>query len=229
MKKRTIFLVEDDLSLGTTLSDRLKKDFEVIWGRNFMESERIIQAEQHFDLAILDLGLPDGSGFDLARRIQSKYKNNQKLFIFLTAQADAESRLQGFEIGAQEFVPKPFHLKELLIRVNHVLETHQTLQVIALQNCQIDLDAMTIKDNTGKIEYPPLTDMKVLKFLIDRAPRTVSRDEIIDSVWGQDKMPSHRSIDNVIVRLRQLLKNEDVIRSVRGIGYSWVSETKSDV
>lgn len=222
--KSTILLVEDDLSLGTTLSDRLRKEFDVIWCRNFLESQRVLQSNQHFDLAILDVGLPDGNGFDLAEKIQEKYKNNHKLFLFLTAQADAESRLKGFEIGAQEFVPKPFHLKELLIRVHHVLETHQVSQVIVLEQCQIDLDTMTIKDNSGKIEYPPITDMKILKFLIDRAPRTVSRDEIIDFVWGQDKMPSHRSIDNVIVRLRQLLKNEDVIRSVRGVGYCWAND-----
>ena len=222
--KSTILLVEDDLSLGATLSDRLRKEFEVIWCRNFSESQKTILSDQHFDLAILDVGLPDGNGFDLAATIQEKYKTQPKLFIFLTAQADAESRLKGFELGAQEFVPKPFHLKELLIRVYHVLETHQVQQTIHLEHCQIDLDAMTIKDISGKIEYPPLTDMKVLKFLIDRSPRTVSRDEIIDFVWGQDKMPSHRSIDNVIVRLRQLLKNEDVIRSVRGVGYCWIND-----
>ncbi len=222
--KRTILLVEDDLSLGATLSDRLRREFEVVWCRNMLESLRTLQSDQAFDLAILDVGLPDGSGFDLAVQIQEKYKGAPKLFIFLTAQADAESRLKGFELGAQEFVPKPFHLKELLIRVHHVLDTHQGSQVIQLDHCQIDLETMTIKDITGKIEYPPLTDMKVLRLLIDRSPRTVSRDEIIDFVWGQDKMPSHRSIDNVIVRLRQLLKNEDVIRSVRGVGYCWINE-----
>lgn len=222
--KNTLLLVEDDLSLGATLSERLQKDFQVLWCRNCFEAQQILKSDQDFHLAILDVGLPDGNGFDLAAQIQQKFKNHPKLFIFLTAQADAESRLKGFELGAQEFVPKPFHLKELLLRVHHVLDTHQFQQVIVLEHCQIDLEAMTIKDKTGKIEYPPLTDMKVLQFLIDRAPRSVSRDEIIDFVWGQDKMPSHRSIDNVIVRLRQLLKNEDVIRSVRGVGYSWVND-----
>lgn len=222
--KYSILLVEDDLSLGTTLSDRLKKDFEVVWCRNNLETQQFLKSEKSFDLAIFDIGLPDGNGFELAQQIQLQNATNPKLFIFLTAQADAESRLKGFELGAQEFIPKPFHLKELLIRVHHVLETHQVQQIVQLEQCQIDLEAMTIQDLSGKIEYPPLTDMKVLKLLIDRSPRTVSRDEIIDFVWGKDKMPSHRSIDNVIVRLRQLLKNEDVIRSVRGIGYHWINE-----
>ncbi len=214
-----ILILEDDLSLGTTLSQRLQKDYQVNWAKSCNEARQLISKNQ-YDVAILDVGLPDGNGFEIATELK---KINQALFIFLTAQADAETRLNGFEIGAEEFIPKPFHLKELLIRVKHVIDAHTPQKEIELDNCVISFANMSIKQIDGKIEYPSVTDMKVLQLLIDHSPKPVSRDEIINHVWGIDKDLSHRTIDNTIVRLRQIIsdKGEKYIRSVRGIGYSW--------
>lgn len=225
---RRILLVEDDLSLGETLRDRLSKDYDVFWARNFEEAWSYFLKNRDLDLAILDVGLPDGSGFDLAKKMTQE---STLLFLFLTAQADAESRLQGFELGAEEFIPKPFHLKELLIRVKHVLELHVPNKEVALDECTLNFTDMSVKKKDGKIEYPPLTDMKILQLLIDRSPRVLSRDEIINEVWGVDKMPSHRTIDNIIVRLRQLLgtDGENHIRSVRGVGYQWSTTASSNL
>lgn len=221
MKK--ILLVEDDFTLGKTLSERLSKEFDVSWEKTFESAWTTFSKVRDFDLAIFDVGLPDGSGFDLAEKIR---KEKDMLFLFLTAQADAESRLKGFELGAQEFIPKPFHLKELLIRVHHVLETHLHSPEIKIDGALIDLVSMSIKYDGGQIEYPSMTDMKVLKLLIEKAPRVLSRDEIMNEVWGIDKNMSHRSIDNVIVRLRNLFGSagENHIRSVRGVGYQWTTE-----
>lgn len=221
-------MVEDDLSLGETLRDRLSKDYDVFWARNFEEAWSYFLKNRDLDLAILDVGLPDGSGFDLAKKMTQE---STLLFLFLTAQADAESRLQGFELGAEEFIPKPFHLKELLIRVKHVLELHVPNKEVALDECTLNFTDMSVKKKDGKIEYPPLTDMKILQLLIDRSPRVLSRDEIINEVWGVDKMPSHRTIDNIIVRLRQLLgtDGENHIRSVRGVGYQWSTTASSNL
>lgn len=217
---RKILLVEDDLSLGETLKDRLSKDYEVFWARTFEEAWSWFQKNRDMDLAILDLGLPDGNGFDLARKMKAEASI---LFLFLTAQADAESRLTGFELGAEEFIPKPFHLKELLIRVKHVLDLHVPSREFVLENCVLNFTEMSVKMKNGKIEFPPVTDLKILQLLIEKSPRVLSRDEIINEVWGVDKMPSHRTIDNIIVRLRQLLgeEGERYIRSVRGVGYQW--------
>lgn len=225
---RKILLVEDDLSLGETLRDRLSKDYDVFWARNFEEAWSYFLKNRDLDLAILDVGLPDGSGFDLAKKMTQE---STVLFLFLTAQADAESRLQGFELGAEEFIPKPFHLKELLIRVKHVLELHVPNKEVALDECTLNFTDMSVKKKDGKIEYPPLTDMKILQLLIDRSPRVLSRDEIINEVWGVDKMPSHRTIDNIIVRLRQLLgiDGEKNIRSVRGVGYQWSTTASNNL
>ena len=220
---RKILLVEDDLSLGETLTERLRKDYEVAWAKNLADAWSVFSQAKDFDLVLLDVGLPDGSGFELAAKIKQV---SPVLFLFLTAQADAESRLQGFELGAEEYIPKPFHLKELLIRVKHVLDAHAPMREIVLESCVINFSNMSVKRKSGKIEYPPVTDMKILQLLIDKAPRVLSRDEIMDEIWGVDKNPSGRTIDNTIVRLRQMLGDdgEKHLRSVRGVGYQWATE-----
>lgn len=218
---RRILLVEDDKSLGETLKERLSKEYHVHWAQSVLAAKDILNREKGLDLVILDLGLPDGTGFEVADHIRAQ--NLHPLFIFLTAQADAEARLRGFEVGAEEFIPKPFHLKELLMRVKHVLDLHAVQSEIEIEGLVINFTTLSVKKSTGEIEYPPVTDLKILQFLIERSPRAVSRDEIINEVWGLDKNPSHRTIDNTMVRLRQLIgeKGESYIRSVRGVGYQW--------
>ncbi|WP_374075657.1 response regulator transcription factor [Bdellovibrio bacteriovorus] len=223
---RKILLVEDDVSLGETLTERLKKEYDVAWGKTLAEAWTLFSKSKDFDLVILDVGLPDGTGFELAAKIK---QISPVLFLFLTAQADAESRLQGFELGAEEYIPKPFHLKELLIRVKHVLDAHAPAREIELENCVVNFTNMSVQKKSGQIEYPPVTDMKILQLLIEKSPRVLSRDEIMNEIWGVDKNPSHRTIDNIIVRLRQLLGDdgEKHIRSVRGVGYQWSTEENS--
>lgn len=218
---RRILLVEDDPSLGETLKERLSKEYFVLWAQSVQAAKETLRLEGNLDLVILDIGLPDGVGFDVAEYI--KAQNLHPLFIFLTAQADAEARLKGFELGAEEFIPKPFHLKELLIRVKHVLELHAPHVELVIEGTVINFTTLSVKRPNGQIEYPPVTDIKILQLLIERAPHVVSRDEIINEVWGLDKNPSHRTIDNTIVRLRQLMgeNGEAYIRSVRGVGYQW--------
>lgn len=219
---KRILLLEDDKALGEGLHERLSKDHVVQWAKDIRTAQGLI-AKETFDLAILDVNLPDGNGFDLANSLR---KTSSCQFIFLTAQADAESRLKGFELGAQEFIPKPFFLKELLLRVSHVLEIHAPKHELKLQDRSIHFDEMSVHHANGSIEYPPSTDMRVLKLLVERSPNAVSRDEIFDTVWGKDKAPNVRSIDNVIVRLRQILGPiaETQLRSVRGIGYQWSTD-----
>jgi DNA-binding response OmpR family regulator len=217
---RKVLLVEDDISLGTSLTERLAKDYDILWGKSLAESWTIFSKNHDIDLVILDVGLPDGNGFELAQKIKA---SSNAVFLFLTAQADAESRLKGFELGAQEYIPKPFHLKELLMRVKHVLDAHTPTREIQLETCTVNFSTMSVQKKSGEIEYPAVTDMKVLQLLIEKSPHVLSRDEIMNEVWGVDKNPSHRTIDNIVVRLRHLLgdEGEKHIRSIRGIGYQW--------
>jgi two-component system, OmpR family, phosphate regulon response regulator PhoB len=215
-----VLLVEDDRSLGTTLAERLRKEgFETEWKATLEDATRAFE-KGGWDVVILDVGLPDGSGFDLARRIKSV---SSTPIMFMTAASSAENRLEGFEIGADEFIPKPFHLKELFIRIRHVLDQHAKRSVVKIAQKTIDLDAMVIIHEDGSREYPQSRDFQVLRMLIDSAPRVVTRDEILDRVWGEDRFPTPRAVDNAIVRLRQSLGDSgaSAIRSVRGLGYQW--------
>lgn len=215
-----VLLVEDDASLGRTLAERLVlESLDVEWAQNIADAERQLDSGS-WDLAILDVKLPDGSGFGLARRIK---KTSTVPVMFMTAQNSAEARLEGFEIGADEYLPKPFHLREFLIRVRHVLARQQPRRTLRAGDVTIDLDAMTVDAPNGERAQLQVRDCRVLRLLIEAAPRAVDRSVILDRVWGEERFPTPRTVDNAIVRLRQALKDDDgqLIRSVRGIGYQW--------
>jgi DNA-binding response OmpR family regulator len=215
-----VLLVEDDASLGRTLAERLERErLDVEWVRTAAEANARI-ATGAWALAIVDVKLPDGSGFGLARQIK---KATTIPIMFMTALNSAENRLEGFEIGADEYLPKPFHLKEFIIRVRNVLARQRPEQTLRLNGLVIDLDAMSIEGAGGQRTFLQVRDSRVLKLLLDEAPRAIDRSEILDRVWGEDQFPTPRSVDNAIVRLRQALGDEQgrLIRSVRGIGYQW--------
>jgi DNA-binding response OmpR family regulator len=172
---------------------------------------------------ILDIGLPDGSGFELARHIKS---NATLPVMFMTALSTAEHRLEGFEIGAEEFIPKPFHLRELLLRVQHVLENHPVLHKVTCHGRTVDLDNRAIVQPDGTREHPAARDFELLQLLITSSPRVISRNQILDVLWGEDKFLNQRTIDNMVVRLRQTLGDTEstCIRSVRGVGYQWCGD-----
>lgn len=218
MKK--ILLLEDDRNLGQTLSERLKREnFEVVWVRSIAAAKAEI-LNRFFDLQILDIGLPDGSGLEWLEQMNVDRPSTPTIFV--TAQGDAETRLKGYELGAEEFVPKPFHLKELLLRVHHVLEKHLPQKRVCTLGVIIDWGEMTIKKD-GKALDVAAKDFAVLKVLVQAYPRVVSRDEILNTVWGQDKFPTPRTVDNTVVRLRLMFGDgsENAIISVRGVGYKW--------
>jgi DNA-binding response OmpR family regulator len=225
---KRLLLVEDDESLGATLQERLQKEgYAVEWATSLREA-RLKSAGEPFSLVILDVGLPDGTGTEFAKELR---KRSKVPFIFVTARNSAEDRLEGYEIGAEEYIPKPFHLKELLLRVRHVLEDHAETAVAAgprkipCLGKTIDLDAMAIESADGKREFLAARDNRLLEFLIGVSPKVVSRDEILNEIWGEEKFPSTRTVDNAMVRLRQALGDKDgtVIRSVRSVGYQWVN------
>lgn len=217
---RRLLLVEDDRSLGATLHERLAREgYAVHWVETKADALKALP-DGWWDLVILDVGLPDGSGFDLARHIKAQ---TSLPIVFITAWSTAEKRLEGFEIGAEEFIPKPFHLRELLLRVKHVLDNHPVRQQIQCNGRRVEFDTRAIVQPDGQREYLPTREFQLLQLLIVAAPRVVSRDEILDALWGEDKFPNTRTIDNLIVRLRQTLGDVEgvFIRSVRGVGYQW--------
>jgi DNA-binding response OmpR family regulator len=220
---KRLLLVEDDRSLGATLCERLQREnYEVSWAETKQLALKRL-GEGLWDLVILDIGLPDGSGFELARHIK---QSSSLPIMFMTALSTAEHRLEGFEIGAEEFIPKPFHLQELLLRVKHVLENHPVHRQTTCNGRVIELDNRVIVQPDGQREHPAARDFELLQLLITSSPRVVSRNQILDVLWGEDKLLNQRTVDNMIVRLRQMIgdTNSTCIRSVRGVGYQWTGD-----
>jgi DNA-binding response OmpR family regulator len=226
----TLLLVEDDASLGATLVERLQKEgYQTRWARTLAEAEQeLVRAPVH--LAILDIGLPDGTGFDLARKIRAVGKTP---IVFLTALNSAENRLEGYEIGADEFIPKPFHLRELILRIERVLGSGSKARVIDCGGFTVNFDSMCISFADGHTEYPLTRDFKLLQLLMESAPNVVSREKVLRTIFpavgAAEDLPTERTIDNSVSRLRQLLRRVDgeFIRSVRGVGYQWMLPSRA--
>ena len=220
-----VLLVEDDQSLGRTLAEQLAREgLEVEWVDTYASALDAAR-DRSWDLAIVDVMLPDGSGFDLAPEIR---RRSYTPIMFMTALNSAESRLTGFELGADEYLPKPFHLKEFLLRVRHVLTTQPPRRELRVGEIRIDWDAMTIERRDGERAFLQVRDYRVLAMLVENAPRALPRSEILDRVWGEEEFPTQRTVDNAILRLRQALGDGggELIRSVRSIGYQWAGPSK---
>lgn len=223
----SLLLVEDDPSLGTTLCSRLRKEsYTVHYASSFDHAKRLLESET-IDIALIDIGLGDGDGFSLVREMKQDIP-----FLFLTAMNSAEYRLEGYELGADDYIPKPFHLKELLLRLEQVLNKHNIGKNIDCGCFLLNVDAQQIEFKDGKKTQLSTRDFKLLKALIQRAPKVLRREEVLNKLWsdggeGGDERGSSRSIDNAILRLRNVLEHtgEDRIRSIRGLGYHWDSAT----
>src|SRR5438093_8900196 len=174
---KRLLLVKDDRSPGDTLHEcLLVEKYEVAVVENKQRALKNL-SDGLWDLVILDIGLPDGSGFELARHIKG---SSSLPIMFMTALSTAEHRLEGFEIGAEEFIPKPFHLRELLLRVEHVLERHPVRHQASCNGRVIDLEARAIVHPDGQRETPPARDFELLQLLIASSPAVVSRNQILD-------------------------------------------------
>lgn len=216
----TLLLVEDNESLGPTLQQRLRREgYEVLLATTVAEAQKLF-ATRSVQMVIIDVDLPDGNGIEFAQRV---VRGTGIPFLFLSAMSSAEYRLEGFEIGAEDYIPKPFHLKELLLRIARVLESRASAGILPCGEFSMDLTAQALVFRDGRREFPQKSDFELLKLLVERSPKAVSRPEILQAVWGSD-LTSPRTVDNAVVRLRQLLGPlaADQLRSVRGVGYQFV-------
>ena len=217
---KQLLLVEDDQTLGITLQERLSKEGHAVdWAKTIRDAREFFE-KKRYDLLVLDVGLPDGSGLDFARDV--KLASNAAV-IFLSAMSSAEYRLEGFELGAEDYIPKPFHLKELLLRISKILGA-QPSAVLTAGVVTLDPASLAVVFSDGSREFLAKRDFQILRVLVERAPEALSREQILSAVTEEAEGQSGRTIDNAIMRLRQVLKKSeaDPIRSVRGIGYQWV-------
>lgn len=213
---RRLLLIEDDFDLGSTLKEQLEEQgYQVQWCQSIEDFAKIKASD--FEIAVVDLNLPDGSGFQIIKSLTIPV-------VVMTALNTPENRLKSLELGAIDFIPKPFLFKELNIKIDRLLSSgKEKVQVLGRT---VDFLARTIQTANGDVVFLNDREFSTLKLLYDRAPEAVSRDDILDFVSRQDEVASHRSIDNSIVKIRQYLGDEDhqIIKSIRGVGYQWIGD-----
>jgi two-component system alkaline phosphatase synthesis response regulator PhoP len=223
-----LLLVEDERNVGETLAERLRAaGFRVTLASSAARARQAWQAQTPH-LSLVDVGLPDGNGFDLARELRSAVP--QAAIIFLTAHANPEDRVRGLELGADDYVSKPFHFRELLLRIQNCLKRAQDLAelpremrgVVRIGRARVDFERFSA-EVAGTQHALTHKECAVLRLLASRAGKAVSRDEILDKAWSAEEFPTSRTVDNFIVRLRRLVEPDAdeprVIRSIRGVGY----------
>lgn len=215
-----LFLVEDDQQLGGALCEQLQEyGFHVTWQRTVQGALRTLE-DLKVDAALIDIGLPDGDGFQIGRALK---KVSAVPILFLSAHNTAERRLESFELGGEDYIPKPFHVREVILRLHRILRTSAIPAVTTCSGIKIDRAARCLYYPDGRRVYPKTTDFRVLEILIEASPQLVTREELDKALFGKERGVAPRSIDNVITRLRGLLGLESAqhIRAVRGAGYQW--------
>jgi DNA-binding response OmpR family regulator len=222
-----ILVVEDDPSIRMGLEDTLAaKGYEVeVDGRGGEGAERATSGR--YDLVVLDVMLPDLDGFEVCRRIRaSKGASRRVPVIMLSARGAELDRVRGLELGADDYVTKPFSLMELLARVASVLRRAQgeTLEPVGLAFGELDIDLVgqvALRAGT-RIELPSRA-FAILKVFARRPGEVVSRDVLLDEAWGYEDYPNTRTVDNHLVKLRQALEVEPArpryLVTVHGAGY----------
>jgi DNA-binding response OmpR family regulator len=222
-----ILVVEDDPSIRMGLEDTLAaKGYEVeAVGRGSDGADRAISGR--YDLVVLDVMLPDIDGFEVCRRIRgSKGSSRSVPVIFLSARGAELDRVRGLELGADDYVTKPFSLMELLARVASVLrrakgESQEPIG-LAFGDIEIDLIGQVASRGGARIELPNRA-FAILKCFARRPGEVVSRDTLLDEAWGYEDYPNTRTVDNHLVKLRRALEAEpDKPRwlvTIHGAGY----------
>jgi two-component system alkaline phosphatase synthesis response regulator PhoP len=220
-----ILIVEDEENLGITLKEYLESQGHFpIWADNGKDALKLFN-DKNFNLVLMDIGLPDTDGISLAKKFRELKKNY--FLIFLSAQNDPETKVQGLEIGAEDYITKPFALKELMFRLKKILKTKEDYdelpEVIEHGNLKIWFRRFEVQDASGKIINLSQKECAILELLYKRKNEAIERDEIIEKIWGEDKFPSNRTVDNYIVKLRKWCETDNNqildIQSIRSIGY----------
>ena len=223
-----ILLVEDEENIREVVKLNLEMEgYEVVGTDNGKDALKCFR-EQHFDLLILDVMLPEIDGFQICEQV--RLTNMEVPIIFLTAKDTPMDRITGLKKGADDYLTKPFVLEELLLRVNNLIKRTSKApdnlpEVYEFFGNRINFVTYEAEGNPGKFSLTKKEAM-LLKLLIDRRNEVVSRQQILQSVWGYDVYPSTRTIDNFILSFRKYFekdpRNPEYFLSVRGVGYKFV-------
>jgi len=224
-----ILIVDDEANMRRGLRDNL--EFE---GHEIEESENGAEAlekaqKKNYDLILLDIMMPKISGLDVLRKLRES--SNKTPVILLTAKGEEIDKVLGLELGADDYITKPFSLRELLARVKAVLRRTETTstsesEIIKIGKTEFNFHKMSAFQKGKPIDLTH-KEFEIIKYLWNNKNNTVSRDDLLKEVWGYEASPTTRTIDNFIVKLRQLIEtdsnNPKIILTVHGIGYKLIA------
>lgn len=231
---QTVLIIEDESTIADILADNLQDEgYRTLLAADGSSGLRRWQSENP-NLVILDVMLPHLSGYEVCRTMRARGDTTPVLF--LSAKGQVEDRIRGLKAGGDDYLPKPFHLPEFLLRVENMLR-RQGWGSGAVQTADdslwfgghsVDFRAWTATLANGQQEPLSERELKILKLLSERRGEVVSRDDILDSVWGDDAFPSSRTVDNFVMRLRRLFEPDPAepiyFHTVWGVGYRFTPE-----
>lgn len=210
-----ILLVEDNEILAKGIIYSLEQEkFEVIHKTNVKETIKFLEREKT-KLIILDISLPDGNGFDL---YEKNIKDKNIPTIFLTAKDDEDDIVKGLEAGAEDYITKPFSIRELIARINKILLRNKKNSIIKVKDIEFDIDKMVVYKEGKEIQLTSL-ELKILHLLFLNLNKAVTRNYIIDKIWewtGNDV--NDNTVTVYLKRIREKL-GSDIIVTIKGIGY----------
>jgi DNA-binding response OmpR family regulator len=229
MKKAKVLLVEDDPSLGFVLKDNLGlRGYDISLCADGDAGWATFQS-QPFDLCILDVMLPKQDGFSLGKNIRAV--NNQVPILYLTAKAMQEDKMEGFKLGGDDYITKPFNMDELVMRMEVFLRRSEVTdteeKVFAMGGFQFDHENLRLAHANGVEKTLTIKESEVLKMLYQNRDRVLKREEILTKVWGDDDYFMGRSMDVFISKLRKYLKDDPSIEIVNYHGVGFRLEVKS--
>ena len=221
-----ILIIEDEPDIRKTLEYNISREgYEVISASSLSEGREKLESAS-FTLLLLDLMLPDGSGLDLCRELKQDKSLSSMPVIILTAKDDEVDKVVGFELGADDYVTKPFSVRELILRVKAVLkrgERKSDNMEVQRQfgELKIDVDSHEVFVNDEQVSLTAL-EFKLLRQLVDRRGRVQSRDQLLSDVWGYSSDVTTRTVDTHIKRLREKLGDMGkYVQTIRGVGYKF--------
>ena len=225
MKK--IAVIEDDADLYSLLQYNLEKEGFIMVGSKTGKGALDLCRRERPDLVILDIMLPDSDGLDICKGIRGNSDLAHLPVIFLTSRASETDRIVGLELGANDYIVKPFFIRELIARIKIHFRGQQPSNKL-LKAGELELDRTRCQVRLAGSEVAlTATEFRLLEFLMSRPGVVFSREQLLDAVWGHDRAVTDRTVDVYVLRLRQKIEVEagsSFIRSVRGFGYSFNME-----
>ena len=226
-----VLVIEDEPAILRGLADNLRfESYDVLTASDGETGFELLRSKQP-DVVILDLMLPRMSGYDVCRKARASGITTP--ILMLTARGEETDRVAGLDLGADDYVTKPFSLPELLARVRALLRRSQTpaakgpLEALAFDDVQIDFEKYEARRAGAEVEMTR-KEFQVLRYLVSRPGKVVTREELLEKVWGYERYPTTRTVDNHILSLRAKLERDSAnprrIVTVHGVGYKWVGD-----